>query len=105
MIRRERKPPGPTARARAQRRGAAYRAYVRVCKLVDLRDDYRCRGCDESVLRRPRHHHHIVFRSQCGEDTLENLVLLCADCHDAVHRTRNLVVARTDDGVTFTWRP
>jgi hypothetical protein len=31
-------------------------------------------------------YHHIVPRSQGGPDTLENLILLCHDCHNATHR-------------------
>ena len=29
--------------------------------------------------------HHIVFRSQGGKSTLDNLVCLCRDCHNAAH--------------------
>ena len=30
--------------------------------------------------------HHIILKSQGGEDTLENLITLCINCHDKVHR-------------------
>ena len=29
--------------------------------------------------------HHIIFRSQGGEDKLENLVTLCLECHQMIH--------------------
>ena len=29
--------------------------------------------------------HHIIFKSQGGDDTPENLISLCRDCHDDAH--------------------
>jgi 5-methylcytosine-specific restriction endonuclease McrA len=29
--------------------------------------------------------HHIIFKSQGGHDTPENLITLCRDCHDNAH--------------------
>lgn len=29
--------------------------------------------------------HHIVFRSQGGSDTMENLEMCCNDCHNKIH--------------------
>jgi len=29
--------------------------------------------------------HHIVFKSQGGTDTIDNLIALCRDCHDCSH--------------------
>jgi 5-methylcytosine-specific restriction endonuclease McrA len=29
--------------------------------------------------------HHKEFRSQAGDDSEENLITLCADCHSGVH--------------------
>lgn len=57
--------------------------YHEICKLVDKRaspEGYiRCEWCGKSVGR--MHHHHIRFRSAGGSDTLENLILLCENCH------------------------
>lgn len=50
------------------------------------RDDYRCRapGC---TARKHLEVHHIVFRSQGGSETPDNLITLChAHHHHAVHR-------------------
>lgn len=45
------------------------------------RDDARCRVCgrlDYAV-------HHIKFRSMGGDNSVDNLVCLCNECHDDVH--------------------
>ncbi len=58
-------------------------------ELVLQKDGHRCtnRLCPSKAEEEtPRiDPHHIVFRSQGGEDTLENGVALCAVCHDRVH--------------------
>jgi hypothetical protein len=41
----------------------------------------RCRICG----RLPTQLHHLVARSQSGDDTADNLVPLCSDHHSAVH--------------------
>ena len=57
--------------------------YRKLCQKILERDGWKCQACG---LRQRLHIHHIVFRSHGGEDTLENLIALCSDCHDAVHR-------------------
>lgn len=50
---------------------------------VYKRDGWRCRHCrsmSDGITP-----HHIVFRSQGGKDTLDNLLTLCFICHRAVH--------------------
>jgi hypothetical protein len=67
-------------------------AWVALCKAVDLRDKRECRCCGRSgkvdgaasVLER-LHRHHIQYRSASGEDTLENVLILCSFCHLAEH--------------------
>lgn len=49
------------------------------------RDNYSCQGNDcpgGFPLDRP---HHIVFKSQGGSDTMENLITLCRHCHGKKH--------------------
>lgn len=57
--------------------------YRKICEMVDDRaspDGFiRCEWCGKSIGR--FHHHHIRFRSAWGSDTLENLILLCENCH------------------------
>jgi 5-methylcytosine-specific restriction endonuclease McrA len=47
------------------------------------RDGWKCRSCG---MRGNLHCHHVVYRSHQGEDTAENLLTLCNQCHEAVHR-------------------
>jgi len=57
--------------------------YALLVKQVLNRDGYRCRHCKS---RSALHCHHIVFRSQQGTDVEDNLLTLCNQCHEAVHR-------------------
>ena len=56
--------------------------YAALCKAVLMRDKYRCRSCG---MRSGLCCHHIVFRSQQGEDTTKNLCTLCLACHNGIH--------------------
>lgn len=64
-------------------RGKAYRELQ---KQVLERDNFTCQvcGCHTEAPC-----HHVIFRSQGGNDTLDNLITLCGplqnDCHRAVH--------------------
>ncbi len=57
---------------------------------VFIRDGWRCRdrNCND---RNALHPHHVVFKSHQGQDVMNNLLTLCWQCHEAVHR-RDLVV-------------
>lgn len=57
--------------------------YSIVCLLVLERDGYKCRHCS---VRSGLHIHHIIFRSAQGPDEVWNLVTVCNQCHDAIHR-------------------
>jgi 5-methylcytosine-specific restriction endonuclease McrA len=46
------------------------------------RDGWRCQYCGAVDHLQV---HHIYSRSQLGDDTDENLITLCADCHGGVH--------------------
>jgi hypothetical protein len=48
-----------------------------------MRDKYKCVNCNKKTGK--LHAHHIVFRSQGGKDTIDNLVTLCEGCHKKVH--------------------
>lgn len=47
------------------------------------RDGWRCQRCGTS---NDLHVHHVKSRSSFGDDTLENLIALCAKCHETLHR-------------------
>lgn len=55
---------------------------------VLIRDNYTCRNpfCKNGYpLDIP---HHVIFKSQSGPDTMDNLVTVCIYCHDDLHRRR-----------------
>lgn len=52
---------------------------------VYQRDGWKCRHCGD---RNALHPHHVVYKSHQGPDTLENLLSLCAQCHNAHHAGR-----------------
>jgi 5-methylcytosine-specific restriction endonuclease McrA len=54
------------------------KAYIR------HRDNYQCQKCKKKNVK--LHVHHIVFRSKNGTDTPDNLITLCDDCHDKLHK-------------------
>lgn len=57
--------------------------YHALCKAILQRDNWKCRSCG---MRSGVCCHHIVFRSQGGEDTPENILVLCSACHDGIHK-------------------
>jgi len=46
------------------------------------RDSFLCQECGSYTEAPP---HHIIFLSQGGDDTAENLITLCHKCHAAAH--------------------
>jgi 5-methylcytosine-specific restriction endonuclease McrA len=53
------------------------------------RDGWRCQLCGSMQNLEV---HHIMFRSQNGDDSDENLITLCAECHARVHQTSTTIV-------------
>lgn len=103
--------PKPEPRARTKRKADADArdAWVAVCKVVDHRDGKRCRVCgrrcdpNAADLVRHAHRHHITYRSAGGQDTSDNLVTLCAECHADEHAHRLKVEGNGDTGIEV-WR-
>jgi 5-methylcytosine-specific restriction endonuclease McrA len=58
------------------------RIYRRLMKKVLERDQWKCQRCGSLENLQI---HHKIKRSQRGDDTLGNLVTLCAYCHMAEH--------------------
>ena len=46
------------------------------------RDNFACQHCHRYTEAPP---HHIIYRSQGGDDSMENLITLCMYCHRKVH--------------------
>ena len=91
------------------KKAAAEKVWREVCKAVDLRDGKVCRCCDKrsdpdaTGLLTRGHRHHIVYRSAGGKDTTDNLLTLCAACHNDEHKSRLQIGGNPDVAVTF-WR-
>lgn len=56
--------------------------YRELAEKVLKRDCNRCQNCGCYTESPP---HHIVYKSQGGDDIIDNLVTLCWRCHRAVH--------------------
>lgn len=57
--------------------------YWDLCADILKRDGFKCRSCG---TRQTLSVHHIIYRSDEGEDSSENLITLCNACHSGVHR-------------------
>ena len=55
------------------------------------RDGWRCQVCGSMQNLQV---HHLKFRSQSGGDEEQNLITLCAECHEQMHRKANCCKAR-----------
>ncbi len=63
----------------------------RVCFQANLRDALRCRVCGREPLSQQNYHrgfeyHHVRAQSEGGSDEIENIVLLCFNCHLRHHQ-------------------
>lgn len=57
------------------------------------RDSWKCRFCK---VKTNLHAHHIKYRSQGGDDSIDNLITLCENCHKAIHN-RYIVILPVKD--------
>jgi 5-methylcytosine-specific restriction endonuclease McrA len=53
------------------------------------RDKYTCQKCKTNKSGQSFHVHHIVFKSNGGTDSPDNLVTLCGPCHNKIHSLSN----------------
>ena len=58
-------------------------SYKELHREVLERDGWRCQSCGTMANLEV---HHRKFRSKGGSDIEENLVTLCAACHETIHR-------------------
>jgi len=86
------------AAEKKQRRRVADVRWLAVCALVRARDRYKCRHCGSTFMVEA---HHIRFRSMGGEDTTENVALLCKPCHSEIHAYRLAVSGNADKNLRF----
>ena len=57
-------------------------AYRRLVNTIYERDGWRCLKCR---LRHALTPHHVIPRSQGGDDAADNLATLCVSCHDGMN--------------------
>jgi 5-methylcytosine-specific restriction endonuclease McrA len=62
-------------------------AYAELSREVFERDKWKYLLCPRKVGLQA---HHLIFRSQGGDDAAENLATLCWICHDQVHRQKSV---------------
>ena len=58
-------------------------SYETLRQQVLRRDGWRCQSCGAMASLEV---HHKEFRSQGGDDSEENLITLCRQCHADIHR-------------------
>ena len=58
-------------------------SYSELHRQVLERDGWRCQTCGRMQNLEV---HHLEFRSHSGADEEQNLITLCARCHEEVHR-------------------
>jgi 5-methylcytosine-specific restriction endonuclease McrA len=61
-------------------------SYRKLHRRVLERDNWRCQVCGSMQNLQV---HHLKLRSQSGGDEEQNLITLCAQCHELVHREAN----------------
>ena len=59
-------------------------SYRELHRRVLERDAWRCQACGSMQRLQV---HHLEFRSHSGSDVEQNLITLCAPCHEHTHRT------------------
>jgi ATP-dependent DNA helicase RecQ len=65
--------------------------YEDVRQQVLRRDGWRCQSCGAMSNLEV---HHQAFRSHAGDDSVQNLITLCASCHASIHKGAQLVIDR-----------
>ena len=70
-------------------RGDMY-GFQNLKQYVLKRDSYTCQSCKKNTKKNVELHvHHIIFKSNGGTDTKNNLIILCKQCHDQLHKKKN----------------
>ena len=73
----------------AKRTGTTYdpqhgplHGYANVKELVSARQNEKCFFCEHDIEQ----YHHVRFRSQGGADTQANIIGVCRECHEKIHK-------------------
>lgn len=88
-------------------KAAAESQWTKLCRVVDHRDRLTCRACgrrcrpDAPSLLDRGERHHIIYRSAGGQDSSDNVVLICMGCHNDEHKHRLRIEGNADVALTF----
>ena len=74
----------PDIKGKDYQLGEAY-GFENIKSYVLFRDNYSCQHCKGKSKDSNLHVHHIIYRSQGGSNTTDNLICLCKTCHDKLH--------------------
>ena len=80
-------------------------AWKKLINSIDARDNLQCQLCNTGERLVVPNYHHVIFRSQGGGDTLDNMLTLCHEHHRIkIHgggkdaqETRELAVKRMEE--------
>lgn len=70
--------------SKPKRQKLSGKALKELVVLVYERDQHKCAVCGKWVEDGVKPHH-VIYKSHGGDDRLENMVLLCNECHYQVH--------------------
>ena len=73
----------PTVRGWGYQKGPNY-GFANAKAACFNRDSYTCQCC--KTKKSTLNAHHIIYRSEGGADTLDNLITLCEECHKKLHK-------------------
>lgn len=76
-------------------------AYRKLRQRVLERDGWRCQFCGSLTGVEV---HHLETRSRLGDDTEDNLITLCVDCHQGIHGRRQVDSCRSEKCDLFVKR-
>ena len=65
---------------------------------------YECYRCGYDEFKPSLHVHHIKPRSNGGSDEFDNLVVICSNCHVAIHHGEMKIDIR-DGKISFSKKP
>ena len=59
------------------------KGYKNKYEYIDARQNSTCCLCEEAPIE---HYHHLILRSEGGSDLPENLIGVCKECHEKIHK-------------------
>ena len=75
--------------------------YYNIRQYVLDRDKYTCQYCKGKTKCKKLNVHHMQFKSNGGGNSPLNLITLCEDCHDDLHKNKITLLEKVIKNVTF----